>query len=244
MFRSTLSAKSVRILSFSNLRITSPISFFSTPSGLRIDSVRSILVHLHHTQRYASVARLAGAAHRRPRCVKLFTRRYTRRTGWGRGGDRYASPPDRQITPPSLRGQVPSLHGEVGPPAPDGGRRSLETHRLGGQLPDDTREVGHGSPGEAAQQAELPLRGGKEEFLDDEAASRTQGEGGVVPEDDAQRPVGTGAQGVSGEKLCPLGGREDAPLARAGGLAFGVAHDAADLLGGGGKGPRPDGKPN
>ena len=33
---------------------------------------------LHHTQRYASVARLAGAAHRRSRCIKLFTRRCTR----------------------------------------------------------------------------------------------------------------------------------------------------------------------
>ena len=40
--------------------------------------IRSIFVALlHHTQRYASVARLAGAAHQRPRCIKLFTRRYT-----------------------------------------------------------------------------------------------------------------------------------------------------------------------
>src|SRR4030067_1135893 len=37
----------------------------------------SFVALLHHTQRYASVARLAGAAHRRSRCVKLFTRRYT-----------------------------------------------------------------------------------------------------------------------------------------------------------------------
>src|SRR3990172_12809973 len=38
----------------------------------------SFVALLHHTQRYASVARLAAAAHRRSRCVKLFTRRYTR----------------------------------------------------------------------------------------------------------------------------------------------------------------------
>src|SRR3990172_7340638 len=38
----------------------------------------SFLALLHPTQRYASVARLAGAAHRRSRCVKLFTRRFTR----------------------------------------------------------------------------------------------------------------------------------------------------------------------
>ena len=39
--------------------------------------IRSRFVSLlHHTQRYASVARLAGAAHRRSRCVKLFSRRY------------------------------------------------------------------------------------------------------------------------------------------------------------------------
>src|SRR3990172_7617601 len=38
----------------------------------------SFVALLHHTQRYASVARLAGAAHRRSRCVKLFTRRSTK----------------------------------------------------------------------------------------------------------------------------------------------------------------------
>ena len=43
----------------------------------------SFVALLHHTQRYASVARLAGAAHRRSRCVKLFTRRYTRRPRTG-----------------------------------------------------------------------------------------------------------------------------------------------------------------
>src|SRR3990170_4297609 len=45
----------------------------------------SFVALLHHTQRYASVARLAGAAHRRSRCVKLFTRRYTRSWAGTRG---------------------------------------------------------------------------------------------------------------------------------------------------------------
>src|SRR3990172_10097237 len=38
----------------------------------------NFVVFFDHTQGYASVARLAGAAYRRSGCVKLFTRRYTR----------------------------------------------------------------------------------------------------------------------------------------------------------------------
>jgi len=37
----------------------------------------SFVALLHRTPRYASVARLTGAAHRRSRCFKIFARRYT-----------------------------------------------------------------------------------------------------------------------------------------------------------------------
>ena len=76
----------------------------------------SFVALLHHTQRYASVARLAGAAHRRSRCVKLFTRRYTRgkRKGKGAGegpggaGGRRQGPPQRGRTsrPDAARGSL------------------------------------------------------------------------------------------------------------------------------------------
>src|SRR3990170_8233691 len=58
--------------------VPAPVHRLANTLAFERRCIRSSLVALlHHTQRYASVARLAGAAHRRSRCVKLFTRRYT-----------------------------------------------------------------------------------------------------------------------------------------------------------------------
>jgi len=58
---------------------------------------------LRRTSQYASVARLAGAAHRRSRCVRLFARRYTSRDP----GPRIAQ---ESVTPRPGAGVASRLH--------------------------------------------------------------------------------------------------------------------------------------
>ena len=59
--------------------------------------------------KYASVARLAGAAHRRSRCVSLFARRYTRRRSERRAGSRQTRFALSCPNPPSGYGEATAI---------------------------------------------------------------------------------------------------------------------------------------
>jgi len=80
----------------------------------------------------------------------------------------------------------------------------------GSELADQAREVRHRPWGDARHQVELAFIRRKEEALEDEAALRADGEGGVVPEDDTERPVRTECRG------CPRPGVSS----RAAGIGF------------------------
>src|SRR5659263_73181 len=134
----------------------------------------------------------------------------------------------------SSGGRVPHLHCEACSPDADGGRGGFEAGFFGSELADQTREVRHRSPGDAGHQVELSLRRREEEAPEDETASRADGEGGVVTEDDAERPVRTGAEGVPDHDLQPWGGRKRFFPAGDGGVAR-RGSDHADRLPGAGR---------
>src|SRR5512134_151346 len=118
------------------------------------------------------------------------------------------------------------LHREASPPDPDGGHRCLEPGGLGSELADEAREVGHGPPGKADHQAELPFGRREEEVPDDEAAFRADGKRGIVPQDDAHRTVRTGHERVADGELCPHGGGKNLSSAGDGGLSSEVPNHA------------------
>src|SRR3989337_638105 len=90
------------------------------------------------------------------------------------------------------------FHCEPGSPDADGGHRSLETSRLGGEFADEAGEVGQGPPGELEEQAEFALGRREDEAPEDQSASRSNGKGGIVSENDAQCSVGAGVENVAG----------------------------------------------
>src|SRR3990172_4276807 len=131
----------------------------------------------------------------------------------------------------SSRGRFPHLHGEARSPNADGGRRGFEAGFFGSQLADPPREVRHRSPGDAGRQVELSLRGREKKFTENETAPRADGEGGVVMEDDAERSVPTGAQGVPDHELQPPDRRDGFSPAGDGGVARRGPHHADRLPG-------------
>src|SRR5659263_267219 len=131
----------------------------------------------------------------------------------------------------SSGGRVPHLHCEACSPDADGGRGGFEAGFFGSELADQTREVRHRSPGDAGHQVELSLRRREEEAPEDETAFRADGEGGVVTEDDAERSVPTGAEGVPDQEGQPRGGRERLFPAGDCGVARRGSHHADRLLG-------------